>query len=80
MNFSCYATPAENSCYTICSALRREYGTIEGVTDKEYLTNSIHVPVSEKVSIYEKLDLEAKLAKYEKLMEQVKERIANLNK
>lgn len=64
LNFSCYATPAENSCYTICSALRREYGTIEGVTDKEYLTNSIHVPVSEKVSIYEKLDIEAKLAKY----------------
>jgi ribonucleoside-triphosphate reductase len=64
LNFSCYATPAENSCYTICNALRREYGTIEGVTDKEYLTNSIHVPVSEKVSIYEKIDLEAKLAKY----------------
>ena len=64
LNFSCYATPAENSCYTICNALRREYGTIEGVTDKEYLTNSIHVPVSEKVSIYEKLDIEAKLAKY----------------
>ena len=64
LNFSCYATPAENSCYTICGALRREYGTIEGVTDKEYLTNSIHVPVSEKVSIYEKLDLESKLAKY----------------
>lgn len=64
LNFSCYATPAENSCYTICSALRREYGTIEGVTDKEYLTNSIHVPVSEEVSIYEKLDIEAKLAKY----------------
>lgn len=64
LNFSCYATPAENCCYTICSALRREYGTIEGVTDKEYLTNSIHVPVSEKVSIYEKLDIEAKLAKY----------------
>ena len=64
LNFSCYATPAENCCYTICSALRREYGTIEGVTDKEYLTNSIHVPVSEEVSIYEKLDIEAKLAKY----------------
>lgn len=64
LNFSCYATPAENSCYTICNALRREYGTIEGVTDKEYLTNSIHVPVSEEVSIYEKLDIEAKLAKY----------------
>lgn len=64
LNFSCYATPAENCCYTICSVLRREYGTIEGVTDKEYLTNSIHVPVSEKVSIYEKLDIEAKLAKY----------------
>jgi anaerobic ribonucleoside-triphosphate reductase len=64
LNFSCYATPAENSCYTICNALRREYGTIEGVTDKDYLTNSIHVPVSEKVSIYEKIDLEAKLAKY----------------
>ena len=63
-NFSCYATPAENSCYTICSALRREYGTIEGVTDKDYLTNSIHVPVSEEVSIYKKLDIETQLAQY----------------
>ena len=64
LNFSCYATPAENSCFTICKALRKEYGVIEGVTDKDYLTNSIHVPVSEKVSIYEKIDIETKLAKY----------------
>lgn len=44
--------------------LRDEYGVIEGVTDREYITNSHHVPVYEKVSIYEKLRLEAPFCKY----------------
>jgi len=63
LNFSVYSSPAENCCYSICSKLKAEYGEIKGVTDKEYLTNSLHIPVFENISIDKKLKLEAKLAK-----------------
>ena len=64
LNFSLYATPAEGSCYTICKALQKEYGKIKGVTDREYLNNSFHVPVYEKVSIKDKIDIESKFTGY----------------
>lgn len=64
LNFSCYAAPAESLCHTAVKALREQYGIIADVTDHEYLTNSHHVPVWEKVSIYEKLRLEAPFCKY----------------
>ena len=64
LNFSCYATPAENLCRTALKALRKQYGIIENVTSHEYLTNSHHVPVWEKVSIYEKLICEAPFCQY----------------
>lgn len=64
LNFSCYATPAENLCRTALIALRKQYGIIENVTSHDYLTNSHHVPVWEKVSIYEKLECEAPFCKY----------------
>lgn len=64
LNFSCYATPAENLCRTALVKLRDQYGEIQGVTDKEWLTNSHHVDVNEKVGIYEKLRLEAPFCKY----------------
>lgn len=64
LNFSCYATPAEGLCRTALKALRKQYGIIEGVTSREYLTNSHHVPVWEKVSIYDKLRIEAPFCKY----------------
>ena len=64
LNFSCYATPAEGLCRTALSALRDQYGIIENVTSHDYLTNSHHVPVWEKVSIYEKLSIEAPFCKY----------------
>lgn len=64
LNFSCYATPAEGLCRTALSALRKQYGIIEDVTSHDYLTNSHHVPVWEKVSIYEKLECEAPFCKY----------------
>lgn len=64
LNFSCYATPAENLCRTALVKLRNQYGVIQGVTDKEWLTNSHHVCVDEKVSIYEKLEIEAPFCKY----------------
>lgn len=64
LNFSCYATPAEGLCRTALQSLRKQYGIIENVTSHEYLTNSHHVPVWEKVSIYEKLEIEAPFCKY----------------
>lgn len=64
LNFSCYATPSENLCYTAMKKLQAQYGKIENVTNRAYLTNSFHVPVWMKVSIYEKLRLEAPFTKY----------------
>lgn len=64
LNFSCYATPAEGLCRTALAALRKQYGVIEGVTSHEFITNSHHVPVWEKVSIYDKLRIEAPFCKY----------------
>lgn len=64
LNFSCYATPAESLCRTALVALREQYGVIENVTSHDYLTNSHHVPVWEKVSIYDKLKCEAPFCKY----------------
>jgi anaerobic ribonucleoside-triphosphate reductase len=64
LNFSCYASPVENTCKTMMKGLQNEFGTIENVTSRTYLTNSHHVPVWEKVSIFEKLNLEAPFCKY----------------
>ncbi|MGL5649556.1 MAG: anaerobic ribonucleoside-triphosphate reductase [Clostridium sp.] len=64
VNASTYCTPAESACFTIMKKLQRDFGTIEGVTDREFLTNSHHIPVFEKVTIAEKLQLEAQFCKY----------------
>lgn len=64
LNFSCYATPAEGLCRTALNALRNQYGVIKNVTSHEYLTNSHHVPVWEKVSINDKLKVEAPFCQY----------------
>lgn len=64
LNFSCYFSPAENSCYTIMKKLKEEYGIIPKVTENEYLTNSIHVPVWEKVDVFDKINIESEFTKY----------------
>lgn len=64
LNFSCYATPAEGLCRKAIVELRKQYGIIENVTSHDFLTNSHHVPVWEKVSIYDKLRIEAPFCKY----------------
>lgn len=64
LNFSCYATPAEGLSHTALKALRKQYGVIDNVTSHEYLTNSHHCPVWEKVSIKKKLETEAPFCKY----------------
>lgn len=64
LNFSAYATPSENSCYTICKNLQKEFGKIPGVCDREYITNSHHIPVWEEVSIKDKIDIESEFTSY----------------
>lgn len=64
LNFGTYFTPAEGLCRAALTALRNQYGVIENVTSHEFLTNSIHVPVWQKISIYDKLRIEAPFTKY----------------
>lgn len=63
LNFSMYYTPAENLCYTAMNKLVKRFGAIEGVTDHEFLTNSIHIPVYYDIDVFDKLKEEAKFAK-----------------
>ena len=64
LNFGVYYTPAENLCYTAMKAFKKKYGVIPGVSDREYFTNSIHVPVWEKVDPFKKIDIESQLTGY----------------
>lgn len=64
LNFSAYATPAENLCKTMMIGLKKEFGVIPNVTERDYLTNSHHVPVWKEVSIFKKLQIEAPFCKY----------------
>lgn len=64
LNFGVYYTPAENLCYTAMKRFQDKYGVIPKVSDKEYFTNSIHIPVWEKVDPFQKIDLESKLTGY----------------
>ena len=62
LNFGVYYTPAENLCHTAMKKFRAKYGNIQNVSDKEYFTNSTHVPVWKKMSPFEKIDIEAELS------------------
>ena len=64
LNFGVYYTPAENLCYTAMKKFQKEYGIIPNVSDHEYFTNSIHVPVWEPVNVLEKIDIESELTGY----------------
>ena len=64
LNFGVYYTPAENLCYTAMNKFKERYGEIPNVSDREYFTNSIHVPVWEKVNPFEKIDIESQLTGY----------------
>lgn len=64
LNFSCYATPAEGLCSTALKVLRKQYGIIKGVTDRDWITNSHHVPVWMEMDIFRKLEIEAPFCKY----------------
>lgn len=64
LNFGVYYTPAENLCYTAMQKFKVKYGEIPNVSDKEYFTNSMHVPVWKDVSIFEKINIESQLTGY----------------
>lgn len=64
LNFGVYYTPAENLCFTSMKKFKEKYGTIKSVSDKQFFTNSIHVPVWEKVNPFEKIDIESQLTGY----------------
>lgn len=64
LNFGVYYTPAENLCHTAMKRFQEKYGEIPNVSDKEFFTNSMHVPVWIKMSPFEKIDIESQLTGY----------------
>ena len=64
LNFGVYYTPAESLCYTAMKKFKDEYGVIKNISDREFFTNSMHVPVWKKVSPFEKIDIESQLTGY----------------
>ena len=61
LNFGVYFTPAENLCYTAMTKFKEKYGVIPNVSDRDYFTNSMHVPVWQEVDPFEKISIEAEL-------------------
>ena len=64
LNFGVYYTPAENLCYTAMTKFKEKYGIIENVSDKDFFTNSMHVPVWKEMSPFQKIRTEAELTGY----------------
>lgn len=64
LNFGVYYTPAENLCYTAMRKFKQKYGEIPNVSDKDFFTNSIHVPVWKELNPFEKIDIESQLTGY----------------
>ena len=64
LNFGVYYTPAENLCYTSMKKFQAKYGIIPNVSDKDFFTNSIHVPVWKHMTPFEKIDIESQLTGY----------------
>ena len=63
IDFSLYGTPMESTTYKFAKCLQKRFGIIPGVTDKNYITNSYHVHVTEEIDAFSKLSIEAKFQK-----------------
>jgi ribonucleoside-triphosphate reductase len=63
IDYSVYGTPIESTTYKFAKCLRERFGRIKGITDRDYITNSYHVPVFEKIDPFEKLKLESEFQK-----------------
>ena len=64
LNFGVYYTPAENLCHTAMKKFKEKYGEIPNVSDRDFFTNSMHVPVWKPMSPFEKIDIESQLTGY----------------
>lgn len=64
LNFGVYYTPAENLCYTAMQKFKDKYGIIPDISEHDFFTNSMHVPVWEKVDFIKKIDIESQLTGY----------------
>ena len=60
IDYSLYGTPIESTTYKFARCLQKRFGIVEGVTDRDYITNSYHIPVFEEIDPFEKLEIEAK--------------------
>ncbi len=59
IDYSVYGTPIESTTYKFAKCLKKRFGVVKGVTDKDYITNSYHVPVFEEIDAFSKLKLES---------------------
>lgn len=64
IDYSLYGSPIESTTYKFAKCLKKRFGIIEGITDRNYITNSYHVPVFEEINAFDKLELEAKFRSY----------------
>ena len=64
LNFGVYYTPAESLCHTSLKKFKEKYGIIPNVSDREFFTNSMHVPVWKQMTPFEKIDIESQLTGY----------------
>jgi ribonucleoside-triphosphate reductase len=63
IDYSVYGTPIESTTYKFAKCLKNRFGKVEGITDRNYITNSYHVPVFEEIDAFTKLKLESKFQK-----------------
>ena len=63
IDYSVYGTPIESVTYKFAKCLKERFGTVKGITDRSYITNSYHVPVFEEIDAFSKLSLESKFQK-----------------
>ena len=63
IDYSVYGTPIESTTYKFAKCLKERFGTVEGITDRKYITNSYHVPVFEEIDAFTKLKLESEFQK-----------------
>lgn len=63
IDYSLYGSPIESTTYKFAKCLKKRFGVIEGITDKDYITNSYHVHVTEEINAFDKLELESKFQK-----------------
>ena len=63
IDYSVYGTPIESTTYKFAKSLRERFGIIKGITDRNYITNSYHVPVFEEIDAFTKLSLESEFQK-----------------